>query len=190
VAELSLGGLADAGIDACDAGWLAVLAPGDRLEPQSLALVALHLGEHPETDLLYSDEDKQDTASGLRWDPFFKPDWSPDLILSIDYLGPLTFIRRSLLKQVGGLAAAPPGAETYDLALRATEVTEAIAHLPHVLVSRPQTSNTPQTGAWRTSPRGPPCVPPSSAETWTPALSRDCSHRQGGSAMPSATRRR
>jgi GT2 family glycosyltransferase len=135
-AELSLGGLADAGIDACDAGWLAVIAPGDRLEPQALALAALHLGEHPETDLLYSDEDKQDTASGFRWDPFFKPDWSPDLILSIDYLGPLTFIRRSLLKQVGGLTAAPPGAEAYDLALRATEVTEAIAHLPHVLVSR------------------------------------------------------
>ena len=134
--SMGFGEMADAGIAACDATWLAVLAPGDRLEPHALALAALHLARDPDTDLLYADEDKRDTASGFRWDPFFKPDWSPDLHLSVDYVGAPAFVRRTLLERVGGMAAAPPGAEGYDLALRITEATAAIGHLPHVLLSR------------------------------------------------------
>ncbi|HYO30141.1 MAG TPA: glycosyltransferase, partial [Thermomicrobiales bacterium] len=135
-APTDFGEMADAGIAACDEAWLAVLAPGDRLEPDALAVAALHLGQHPQTDLLYADEDKLDPVSGFRWDPFFKPDWSPDLQLSMDYFGSLVFVRRSLLDRVGGVGAGTPGAEIYDLGLRMAETTERIGHLPKVVLSR------------------------------------------------------
>jgi GT2 family glycosyltransferase len=128
--------LANAALDACSADWVAVLAAGDRLAPQALAEVALNLLTHPETDILYADEDRLDPDSGQRWDPFFKPDWSPELHLARPYFGPATFYRRPVLARVGGLRASLAGAEAYDLALRATEATSRIRHLPRMLVSR------------------------------------------------------
>ena len=61
--------------------FMAVVDPGDLLSPLALFEIARVLADAPETDLLYVDEDKVDRTTGLRWDPFFKPDWSPDLLL-------------------------------------------------------------------------------------------------------------
>ena len=45
------------------------------------------------------------TASTLRaterWNPFFKPDWSPDLLLAMNYLGPLTIFHRADVPRSG-----------------------------------------------------------------------------------------
>jgi hypothetical protein len=81
--------------------FLAAVDPGDLLSPLALVEIARLLAAEPETDLLYADEDKADHA-GRRWDPFFKPDWSPDLLLAMDYVGPFAVYRRRLVQELGG----------------------------------------------------------------------------------------
>jgi GT2 family glycosyltransferase len=85
-----------------------------------------------QADLIYWDEDKLD-AKGSRRTPFFKPDWSPDLILSMNYVGKSVAIRRNLLDEIGGLRSEHDAEQTYDLLLRAAERTPEIDHIPKVL---------------------------------------------------------
>jgi len=96
------------------------------LEPDALFRMAQLLHEHPATDIVYSDEDEIDGA-GRFHDPFFKPGWSPDALLSGNYIGQFTLLRRGLVAELGDFEGA------YDLLLRATERTEKILHLPRVL---------------------------------------------------------
>jgi len=83
-------------------------------------------------DLLYSDEDKID-MTGKRCDPFFKPDWSPDLLLSINYICHFAVYRRKILSEIGGLREGFDGSQDYDLLLRYTEKTGNIKHIPKIL---------------------------------------------------------
>ena len=94
-----------------------------------------HLNRHPLDDLIYWDEDQLD-ANGSRCEPFFKPDWSPDLILSMNYVGESFAVRRSLIDEAGGMRSNYGVDRVYDLVLRATERTQAIVHIPEVLYHR------------------------------------------------------
>ncbi|MBD2517426.1 glycosyltransferase [Nostoc sp. FACHB-973] len=115
-----------------DADYLVFLDHDDELTPDALGEVALYLAEHPETDFLYSDDDKIDT-NGSRFAPQFKPDWSPELLLSYMYLSHLCVVRRSIFEQIGGLRVGFEGSQDYDFALRATEISHHVGHLPLVL---------------------------------------------------------
>ncbi|NJS10691.1 MAG: glycosyltransferase, partial [Microcoleus sp. CSU_2_2] len=111
----------------------------DELTPDALAEVALYFATHPETDFLYSDDDKIDTE-GRRFSPQFKPEWSPELLLSYMYLGHLCAVRKQIFEQIGGLRLGFEGSQDYDFALRAIEISRQVAHLPLVLYH------------WRTAP--------------------------------------
>lgn len=104
----------------------------DELTPDALAEVALCLTEKPTTDILYSDDDKVDSKD-YRYSPQFKPDWSPELLLSYMYFSHLFVIRRALFAEVGGLRVGFEGSQDYDLALRATDRSNHIGHIPKVL---------------------------------------------------------
>src|SRR3712207_6854258 len=52
------------------------------------------------SDLIYSDEDKLD-FQGRRVTPFFKPAWSPALLMSCNYVTHLAAARRTLVAEVG-----------------------------------------------------------------------------------------
>ena len=104
----------------------------DKLHPHALSAVVSQLNEDRELDILYSDEDKID-EQGNRSQPFFKPDWSPDLLLSQNYTCHLSVYRKTLLDNLNGIREGTEGAQDYDLILRATEETEKIKHIPHVL---------------------------------------------------------
>ena len=112
--------------------FVGLLDHDDELTPDALWEVASWLNRIPELDLLYSDEDKL-TADGARVEPFFKPDWSPDLLLSMNYITHFAVFRRSLLQAVGGFRPGYEGAQDYDLMLRLTEKTNHIAHAPKIL---------------------------------------------------------
>lgn len=71
------------------------LQPGDCLAKSALWDVVEYLEENPEIDVVYADEDILDSR-GRRHSPWFKPDWSPELLYSVNYLRPL-FIRRQIL---------------------------------------------------------------------------------------------
>ncbi|WP_258112347.1 glycosyltransferase [Alicyclobacillus sp. SP_1] len=83
-------------------------------------------------DILYSDEDKLD-FDGTYTQPFFKPDFSPDYLLSNNYINHITAYNRELLERVGHFRSEFDGSQDHDLLLRASEVAKEIRHIPQVL---------------------------------------------------------
>jgi len=114
--------------------FVALLDHDDELPPHALYVLAEELRGSPDLDLLYSDEDKIDEA-GDRYDPYFKPDWNPDLLHSQNYLSHLGVYRTSVVRQLGGFRVGTEGSQDYDLCLRVAKVTHPsrIRHIPHVL---------------------------------------------------------
>ncbi|MEY2564896.1 MAG: hypothetical protein QOH88_3089 [Verrucomicrobiota bacterium] len=104
----------------------------DLLAPFALFELARAIGNAPEADIFYSDEDRWSEA-GERHSPFFKPEWSPELLTAFMYIGHLTAYRRSLVNEIGGFRKEFDLSQDYDFALRATERARAIHHIPHVL---------------------------------------------------------
>jgi O-antigen biosynthesis protein len=111
--------------------YLAVIAEPLILSPFALFYFAEAL-QTSAADLLYCNEDEID-ASGKRVNPIFKPEWSPDLLTSCMYMGPMVVLRRELFLACGGLSSRHPAAQLFDLVLRATEKTSEIRHVPRVL---------------------------------------------------------
>ena len=74
-------------VEDCTGDFIVLLDHDDELHPSALLEVARCLNEYPETDLVYSDEDKIDQV-GSRCCPAFKPDFDEDLLCGFDYLGP------------------------------------------------------------------------------------------------------
>jgi glycosyltransferase involved in cell wall biosynthesis len=106
----------------------------DELSEHALYYLAEEINAHPDVEIIYSDEDKMD-ETGRRYDPYFKPDWSYDLLLSQNYFNHLTAIRRALVKELGGLRDAFNGSQDYDLVLRVIDriAPDKIRHIPHIL---------------------------------------------------------
>jgi GT2 family glycosyltransferase len=104
----------------------------DLLSVDALFENALTINRQPDVDVIYSDEDKID-EHGRRREPYFKPDWSPDSLLSRNYVSHLGVYRRTLVERAGGFRLGFEGSQDYDLILRVTELTERVAHIPRVL---------------------------------------------------------
>jgi len=112
--------------------FVALLDHDDELSTDALFEVVRLLNQHPDADMIYSDEDKIG-QSGKRCEPFFKPDWSPDMLLSCMYTGHLTVYRKKIADRAGGFRTGFDGSQDYDLALRVTEITDHICHIPKIL---------------------------------------------------------
>jgi glycosyltransferase involved in cell wall biosynthesis/GT2 family glycosyltransferase len=112
--------------------FVCLLDNDDALAPHALLAVAERLQHHPDADLLYSDEDKVD-ATGHHYDPQFKPDWSPELLLSYNYVNHFTVMRRSVFEKAGRFRPGFEGSQDHDLLLRVTELTDRVQHIPHIL---------------------------------------------------------
>lgn len=85
-----------------------------------------------DADVLYSDEDHL-SLSGKHMFPFYKPDWSPDLLFCQMYVCHFMVVRRTLLDTVGHLRSEFNGSQDYDLLLRLSERTNRIYHIPKIL---------------------------------------------------------
>ena len=119
--------------------FLLFLDNDDELTPDALGEVALYISQNSEIDFLYSDDDKISTE-GKRFDPQFKPEYSPELLLSYMYIGHLCVVRKEIFDKIGGFRIGFEGSQDYDFALRATEISRQVGHLPLVLYH------------WRTTP--------------------------------------
>jgi len=115
--------------------FFTVLSAGDELGVDAFLEMALATATHPEADFLYSDERCRNPASGAV-EAFFKPQWSPDLMLSTNYVGRLWSARADLLQSVAAPGEILLGRGEYDLVLRCTEAAAAIKHVPAVLCER------------------------------------------------------
>jgi len=115
--------------------FLALLDHDDVLPAHALFSVAEALQGRPTAQLLYSDEDKLD-ENGTRCGPYFKPDFSIDLLCSQNYFSHLGVYRRALVEAVGGFRAGYEGSQDYDLVLRCVaRISDQrdIVHIPQVL---------------------------------------------------------
>lgn len=114
--------------------FVALMDNDDEIPPDALAYVVQALNENRSLDVIYTDEDKIDEG-GKRSDPAFKPDYSPDLLLSTNYISHLGVYRRSLALELNGFRSEFDGAQDYDFVLRAIESTkpENIKHIARVL---------------------------------------------------------
>jgi GT2 family glycosyltransferase len=113
---------------------VALLDAGDVVRPHALLLVAKRFADDPELGFVYSDEDLIDDAL-VRRNPYFKPDWNPELLRAQNYVRHLSAFRAGLAQQVGGFRPEFARSQDWDLALRITAILEGaqIGHIPHIL---------------------------------------------------------
>ncbi|MGH7391727.1 MAG: glycosyltransferase family 2 protein [Candidatus Rokuibacteriota bacterium] len=148
--------------------FVGLLDHDDELTPDALLEVVKLLNRSPELDLVYTDEDMLQ-PDGRRIRPFFKPDWSPDLLRAMNYITHFSVFRRRLVAELGGFRPGYDGSQDYDLLLRFTERTARIGHVPKVLYH------------WRITPgsaAGSPAAKPFAYEAAQRAL-EDSRERQG-----------
>ncbi|MBE9163316.1 glycosyltransferase [Tychonema sp. LEGE 06208] len=112
--------------------FISLLDHDDLLTADALQEVVMLLNQHPDADMIYSDEDKVDERNNFCL-PCYKPDWCPDSFLSRMYTCHLGTYRRSLINEIGGFRADYDGSQDYDLVLRLTEKTNKIFHIPKIL---------------------------------------------------------
>ena len=113
--------------------YLALLDHDDLLEEHALFEVVKYLQEHPDTDLLYTDEDKVSFDSAHYFQPHFKPDYNLDLLRSNNYICHLLVVKRTLLEAAGPYREAFDGAQDYDFILRCCEKAGQIGHISQIL---------------------------------------------------------
>ena len=133
--NLGIAGATNQALAMADGELCALLDHDDCLAPNALYHVARALSRYPQASLFYSDEDKLD-AQGERYEPHFKPDWNPDLLLAQNYVNHLVAYRTDLLRALGGLGSGIDGSQDHDLLLRAWRHLgdpAAIVHIPRIL---------------------------------------------------------
>ena len=131
----SNGHIAQASNDALEMAegeFVALLDDDDLLACDALYEVVRVLNEDRKLDLVYSDEDKIG-LDGIRRDPHFKPDFSPDTLMSLNYICHFVVARTKVVKEVGGFTLGTEGAQDYDLVLKITERTNKVFHISKVL---------------------------------------------------------
>ncbi len=115
-----------------DTSLIGLLASGDELGRDALGAFAVASGIHRDVDCLYADEFRV-APGGSRPEPFFKPDFSPALLLSENYLGRPLMARPALLAATGMTAEALLRDGFHDLALRCTEAAGRPTMSPELL---------------------------------------------------------
>jgi GT2 family glycosyltransferase len=119
-------------------GRLAIFcAPGYEPREHALLLAAERFAARPDADVVYWDEDEL-VADGERRDPWFKPDWNPDLNLAQGLFGGAVACRLDAVRKAGALRPGFGQAAVFDLGLRLTEAggPGRVEHIPHVLFHR------------------------------------------------------
>jgi GT2 family glycosyltransferase len=127
-----IGGNTNMGLVTARGEYVGFLDHDDTLAPFALNEVIAVLQAKPEVDVFYSDEDKLSDDGRKRLEPFFKPDWSPDLFLGVNYLGHFVVVRKTMVDIVGGVREDLNGAQDYDFLLRVLDQQPVIHHIPKI----------------------------------------------------------
>ena len=122
-------------IEAATGDFIAFADHDDELTPHALFECVKALNDHPETLVVYSDEDKMSMDGHKFFQPHFKPDYNPDLLCTVNYICHLFVVSRKVIDQVGMLRKEFDGAQDYDFIFRCVEAVkdEEIYHVPKIL---------------------------------------------------------
>ena len=122
----------NASLAAAQGEFIALLDHDDLLAPEAFHRMAEAIQASPDADLLYSDKDCIDEQGKIRQRPLFKPEWSPEMLYSANYLTHLNLLRRSLVVALGGFRPHTDGAQDWDIFLRVSEQARSIVRVPGV----------------------------------------------------------
>ena len=107
--------------------WVMILNPGDTVSPDLCAELS-QLAQQPEPpEIVYFDQDHLSDEYFIREKPVFWPDWSPELLLSVNYLEHACF-QRILLQ-----ACAAQSQNSGEALLRCVEQASRIVHIARIL---------------------------------------------------------
>lgn len=113
--------------------YIALLDHDDTIMPQALFRYTELINQDEDYELIYSDEDKLTEDGTHRFDPFFKPEFSPNTLYSFNYITHFSVFKKRLLDEIGYFRDEFNGAQDYDLILRASENAKKIGHIPEIL---------------------------------------------------------
>ena len=119
------------GIRHSSGDFLCFLDHDDLIEPDTLYRYASEIVSDPETDLLYCDEDKY--LNGSFTNPFLKPEWNLDRLLSQNYVCHFLSVRKSIVDSMPLSTNEVNGAQDQDLTIRVGEKARRICHVSRVL---------------------------------------------------------
>lgn len=124
----------NSGVDAANGNYICFLDHDDLLSPHALNEVATYFVSHPNSLIIYSDEDKLN-EQGCRVMPYFKPDFNYELLLSHNYMSHFSVLNTKLVRSAGGLRDGYEGSQDYDLVLRCLKLSgpKLVGHIPKVL---------------------------------------------------------
>lgn len=130
-----IAGNTNVGMELAEGEWIGLLDHDDLLAPEALYEMVQFMNCEPGAELIYSDEDQvEETKKGLQHkNPHFKPDFSPDLLRSNNYITHFLCVKREIAKKAGGMREEFDGAQDYDFILRCTELAVKVGHVPKVL---------------------------------------------------------
>ena len=120
-------------ISQIDSDFIGILHSEIILQRDLLYQVVKEFNQDSGSDIFYFDEDYMDKTSE-RSNPFFKPDWSPYLLRSMNYLGEFFLVRNSILQQINDVELKNINF-FYDLILRCSEITQKFSHISKPLFS-------------------------------------------------------
>jgi glycosyltransferase involved in cell wall biosynthesis len=112
--------------------YIALLDHDDELSIDALYENAKAINQYPDIGLAYSDEDKMD-MQGNRLEPYFKPDYSPDLLNTNNYVCHFTVIKKEIADEIGGFQDGLDGSQDHDIILRSIQKSERVVHIPKIL---------------------------------------------------------
>ena len=113
--------------------FVGFLHAGIQLSKFGLNEFIKNLNQSPNSDILYSDHDYLD-ENNVRNNPFFKPNWSPYLFRSIDYLSPFYIIKKTILKKINPDLIIHK-CFNFDVLLQSIEKTTFLYHISIPLCS-------------------------------------------------------
>lgn len=131
--NLGIAGNSNEALKLATGEYIGLLDHDDMLAPFALYEVVKLFNQDRQLDFIYSDEDKVPADCGKRYDPFFKPDWSPDTFLSYNYICHFAVVRKLIVEKVGGFREGYDGSQDYDLFLRVVQNTNNIRRIPQIL---------------------------------------------------------
>lgn len=108
--------------------YISLLDHDDVLWPNALFEIVTVINKYPNTKFIYSDEDKILEDGKTHVDPFFKPDWSPDYLRSLNYITHFTTIKKTEIDKVEGFKVGTEGAQDWSLFLRVTRNLDKTAN--------------------------------------------------------------
>ncbi len=125
---------ANIGLHQSKGKFLTIINSGDRMPVTALTDYVSEINIYPQAILIYGDENFYD--GDKYFSPVYKPDYSPDTLLSTNYIGEAVLFSVGALKETGGFSDGYKRRYLYDAILRIAELSGQIRHIANITLNR------------------------------------------------------